>query len=288
MVKTTLLRFFVERAAERGATVVWSPAFGRPGAPPYWLWARRGIRTAPSTRRPGLPIAPRSSIGSRRRCGRSALPERLASFATTWLVRTALLCPCCRRCSALLDDAIGWSAAPLSQPVTGHRAPPPSHASSYPCGQPPVAETVPGVAGSHDRWRSPSHDRLRNGHGPGSGPGLGLLPGSPRPRSAVAERSPWAGWAPAARRRDVTRTQRRSTAGHIRLVASVAEVVAAFRQTGGRTLSEPEEVSVGWLAVVADPFGNSLVLIDLSKARYATDDVGQLTGIEADPTNNAR
>ena len=36
--KTTLLRFFADRAAERGATVLWPPAFGRPGAPPYWLW----------------------------------------------------------------------------------------------------------------------------------------------------------------------------------------------------------------------------------------------------------
>ena len=36
--KTALLRFFTDRAAERGATVLWPPAFGRPGAPPYWMW----------------------------------------------------------------------------------------------------------------------------------------------------------------------------------------------------------------------------------------------------------
>ena len=36
--KTTFLRLFADRAAERGATVLWPPAFGRPGPPPYWMW----------------------------------------------------------------------------------------------------------------------------------------------------------------------------------------------------------------------------------------------------------
>jgi hypothetical protein len=34
-------------------------------------------------------------------------------------------------------------------------------------------------------------------------------------------------------------------------------------------LSPVEELPVGRLAVVADPFGNPLVLVDLSKGRYA-------------------
>src|SRR5829696_1332418 len=36
--KTALLRLFADRAAEHGATVMWPRAFGRPGAPPYWIW----------------------------------------------------------------------------------------------------------------------------------------------------------------------------------------------------------------------------------------------------------
>lgn len=36
--KTTLLSVFADHATERGATVLWPPAFGRPGAPPYWMW----------------------------------------------------------------------------------------------------------------------------------------------------------------------------------------------------------------------------------------------------------
>src|SRR5215211_2766801 len=36
--KTALLRLFADRAAQHGATVMWPRAFGRPGAPPYWIW----------------------------------------------------------------------------------------------------------------------------------------------------------------------------------------------------------------------------------------------------------
>jgi catechol 2,3-dioxygenase-like lactoylglutathione lyase family enzyme len=72
------------------------------------------------------------------------------------------------------------------------------------------------------------------------------------------------------------------------LVESVPEAVVAFQQTGGRTLSEPEDVPVGRLAVVADPFGNSLVLLDLSKGRYTTDDRGHVTGTQSDVGDTAR
>ena len=39
--------------------------------------------------------------------------------------------------------------------------------------------------------------------------------------------------------------------------------------------------SGGRLAVVTDPFGNSLVLLDLSTGYYAVDDTGRVTGVEA-------
>jgi hypothetical protein len=44
-------------------------------------------------------------------------------------------------------------------------------------------------------------------------------------------------------------------------------------------LAEPEEIPVGRVAVVADPFGNPLVILDLSKGRYVTDGGGQVTGV---------
>jgi len=56
---------------------------------------------------------------------------------------------------------------------------------------------------------------------------------------------------------------------------AVADVVAA----GGTVLVEPHEIPVGRLAVVADPFGNALILLDLSVGRYTTDPAGRVTAV---------
>ena len=42
---------------------------------------------------------------------------------------------------------------------------------------------------------------------------------------------------------------------------------------------EPFDIPVGRVVVVADPFQNVLVLLELSKGRYATDDLGAVTGV---------
>lgn len=55
---------------------------------------------------------------------------------------------------------------------------------------------------------------------------------------------------------------------------------AAIHAAGGRVISAPFDIPVGRIAVVADPFDNVLVLIDLSKGRYATDETGAVTGVE--------
>ena len=44
-------------------------------------------------------------------------------------------------------------------------------------------------------------------------------------------------------------------------------------------VTEPFDIPVGRLAVVADPFGNILVLLDLSKGRYVTDTTGNVTAV---------
>ena len=44
-------------------------------------------------------------------------------------------------------------------------------------------------------------------------------------------------------------------------------------------LSAPEDIPVGRVAVVADPFGNRLVLLDLSKGTFRTDHHGTVTGV---------
>jgi len=64
------------------------------------------------------------------------------------------------------------------------------------------------------------------------------------------------------------------------LVESVDDAVRAVEEAGGSVLAAPFDIPVGRVAVVADPFGNVLALIDLSKGRYATDDEGNVTGLE--------
>ena len=63
------------------------------------------------------------------------------------------------------------------------------------------------------------------------------------------------------------------------LVSSVAEAAAAVEQAGGRLVSPPRDIPVGQVAVVADPFDNELVILDLSKGRYLTDEDGTVTGV---------
>ena len=61
------------------------------------------------------------------------------------------------------------------------------------------------------------------------------------------------------------------------LVASADHATAAIQAAGGRVVTEPFEIPVGRVAVAADPFGNILVLLDLSKGRYVTDGTGNVT-----------
>jgi predicted enzyme related to lactoylglutathione lyase len=49
---------------------------------------------------------------------------------------------------------------------------------------------------------------------------------------------------------------------------------------GGRHVAGPSDIPVGCIAVVADPFGNEFVLVDLSKGRYVTDPDGTVTRVE--------
>jgi predicted enzyme related to lactoylglutathione lyase len=64
------------------------------------------------------------------------------------------------------------------------------------------------------------------------------------------------------------------------LVASADDAAAAIQAAGGHLVAEPFDIPVGRVAVVADPFGNTLVLLDLSKGRYVTDSTGKVTGVE--------
>src|SRR5215207_6790349 len=64
------------------------------------------------------------------------------------------------------------------------------------------------------------------------------------------------------------------------LVDSADEAATAMVTAGGRMVDGPSDIPVGRLAVVADVFGNELVLVDLSRGRYATDRHGNVTGVD--------
>ena len=60
------------------------------------------------------------------------------------------------------------------------------------------------------------------------------------------------------------------------LVTSVDDAVERLVAAGGRVVSPPAAIPVGRVAVVADPFGNHLVLVDLSAGTYVTDATGHV------------
>ena len=58
-----------------------------------------------------------------------------------------------------------------------------------------------------------------------------------------------------------------------------ADVAEVFDANGGRVLVEPTDIPIGRLAIVEDPFGNRLVLLDSTKGTYDTDESGAVTGV---------
>jgi predicted enzyme related to lactoylglutathione lyase len=62
------------------------------------------------------------------------------------------------------------------------------------------------------------------------------------------------------------------------LVESVDAAVEVFTANGGSVVVEPFGIPVGRVGVASDPFGNVLVLIELS-GRYDTDEEGRVTGV---------
>ena len=63
------------------------------------------------------------------------------------------------------------------------------------------------------------------------------------------------------------------------LVTSADEAAHAIESAGGRIVAGPFDIPVGRVAVVTDPFGNVLVLVDLSKGRYVTDADSRVSGV---------
>ncbi|HWC31295.1 MAG TPA: VOC family protein [Dehalococcoidia bacterium] len=77
----------------------------------------------------------------------------------------------------------------------------------------------------------------------------------------------------------VLRTESRAPETDLK-VESVPEAVSRFRDAGGSVVSGPFEIPIGQCAVVVDPYGNQLVLLDSSKGTYRTDSDGNVVGLE--------
>ncbi len=63
------------------------------------------------------------------------------------------------------------------------------------------------------------------------------------------------------------------------LVASVPQAVAVFIKAGGEVVVGPEDIDVGVMAVVKDPFGNHFTLVDLSKGTYQTNEAHEIISV---------
>ena len=68
------------------------------------------------------------------------------------------------------------------------------------------------------------------------------------------------------------------------LVTSLDEALDHITAAGGRVVDQPRTIPVGRLAVVADPFGNRLVLLDLSRGRYVTNASHGVVGVIKPPS----
>jgi predicted enzyme related to lactoylglutathione lyase len=62
-------------------------------------------------------------------------------------------------------------------------------------------------------------------------------------------------------------------------VASASAAAEVFAANGGKVLVGPMDIPIGRLAIVEDPFGNRLVLLDSTKGTYDTDESGAVTGV---------
>ncbi len=63
------------------------------------------------------------------------------------------------------------------------------------------------------------------------------------------------------------------------LVESADDAAQRFVEAGGTVIAPPSNIPVGRVAVVQDPWGNQLVLLDLSKGTFDTDADGNVTGV---------
>jgi lactoylglutathione lyase len=68
-------------------------------------------------------------------------------------------------------------------------------------------------------------------------------------------------------------------------VASVEAATEMIERAGGHVLTKPFEIRIGRCAVVADPWGNRLVILDTSYGPLITDENRNVIGTQKDGTS---
>jgi len=70
------------------------------------------------------------------------------------------------------------------------------------------------------------------------------------------------------------------------LVESADDAAARVEAAGGHMIVSPFDIPVGRCAVVADPWGNEFVLLDLRKGHFVTDENSWVVGVQ-NPADDA-
>jgi predicted enzyme related to lactoylglutathione lyase len=68
-------------------------------------------------------------------------------------------------------------------------------------------------------------------------------------------------------------------------VSSADEAAARWTARGGKVIAAPFDIRIGRCVVVQDPWGNPLVLLDISKGLLVTDEDGNIIGNEPQGRN---
>lgn len=63
-------------------------------------------------------------------------------------------------------------------------------------------------------------------------------------------------------------------------VESVVKAVEQIEKAGGRIIKGPFDIKIGKCAVIADPWDNSMVILDTTKGTFVTDEQGNIVGQE--------
>jgi len=78
----------------------------------------------------------------------------------------------------------------------------------------------------------------------------------------------------------VIQTERSQLEVNLRVAAADA-AIERIVEAGGKLVAGPFDIQIGRCAVVLDPWGNVLTVLDASKGYLVTDDAGNVTGIES-------